>query len=121
MSIQTFPHQVTRLIFDVGQPYEKFRGRYEAAVPAADPRWPDELSGRHARWPDIARDLDGSSPDGFFLYWRANMSPCVDARYRSLAHGSDDPAGQLRAVAPANLGHRASRGTLDAPGRQRGC
>jgi len=34
--IGSFPHQVTRLVFDTGQPYEEFRARYEAAVPALD-------------------------------------------------------------------------------------
>jgi hypothetical protein len=28
--IGSFPHQVTRLVFDTGQPYEEFRARYEA-------------------------------------------------------------------------------------------
>ena len=36
MDIGSFPHQVTRLIFDTGQPYEAFRARYDAAVPAVD-------------------------------------------------------------------------------------
>ncbi len=36
MDIGSFPHQVTRLVFDTGQPYEEFRARYEAAVPALD-------------------------------------------------------------------------------------
>jgi hypothetical protein len=34
MDVLSFPHQATRLVFDAGQPYEKFRSRYEAAVPA---------------------------------------------------------------------------------------
>jgi hypothetical protein len=33
MEIGSFPHQVTRLVFDTGQPYEEFRARYENAVP----------------------------------------------------------------------------------------
>jgi hypothetical protein len=33
VNVSSFPHEVTRLVFDAGQPYEKFRGRYEAAVP----------------------------------------------------------------------------------------
>ena len=31
MDIGSFPHQVTRLIFDTGQPYEAFRARHKAA------------------------------------------------------------------------------------------
>jgi hypothetical protein len=75
MNVLSFPHQVTRLVFDAGQPYEKFRGRYEAAVPPADPRGRGEPGGRHARWPDGAADLGGPCPHGFVLYWRADMTP----------------------------------------------
>ena len=28
MDIGSFPHQVTRLVFDTGQPYQEFRARY---------------------------------------------------------------------------------------------
>jgi hypothetical protein len=46
MDIGSFPHQVTRLVFDTGQPYEQFRARYEAAVPALDE---NRLAGLAAR------------------------------------------------------------------------
>ena len=72
-----FPYQVTRLVFDAGQPYEKFRGRYEAAVPPADLRGPGGCSGRHARWPDLAADGDEPGRHGFVLYWRADMTPLM--------------------------------------------
>jgi hypothetical protein len=36
MDAGSFPHQVTRLVLDTGQPYDEFRARYEAAVPALD-------------------------------------------------------------------------------------
>jgi hypothetical protein len=32
MNALSFPNQVTRLVFGTGQPYEKFCGRYKAAV-----------------------------------------------------------------------------------------
>jgi Domain of unknown function DUF302 len=67
-------HQAARLIFDVGQPYERFLSRYEAAVPALDPRRPREFDGRHARWPDIVPATDMTSRHGFVLYWRADMT-----------------------------------------------
>jgi hypothetical protein len=73
-----FPHQVTRLVFDAGQPYEKFRGRYEAAVPPADPPRPDGFSWRHSRGPDLAA-ADEPAPHGFVLYWRADMAPLMNA------------------------------------------
>jgi hypothetical protein len=67
-------YQVTRLVFDADQPYEKFRGRYEAAVPPADLR-PGDCAGRHVRWQDVAADANGSGTHGFVLYWRADMMP----------------------------------------------
>jgi hypothetical protein len=75
MPVLSVPHQVTRLVFEARQPYEKFRSRYEAAVPPADPRRQGDLAGRHARWPDLAADTGQPSPHGFVLYWRADMSP----------------------------------------------
>jgi hypothetical protein len=74
MSHLSVGYGVTRLVFDAGQPYEKFRGRYEAAVPPADSR-PGNCPGRHVRWQDAAADTDGSGPHGFVLYWRADMTP----------------------------------------------
>jgi hypothetical protein len=74
MSHLSVRYRVTRLVFDAGQPYEKFRGRYEAAVPLADPR-PGDCPGRHVRWQDAGADTDGSGPYGFVLYWRADMTP----------------------------------------------
>ena len=68
------PYQASRLIFDAGQPYEKFRGRYEAVVPMLDPRLPGERAGRHARWPGIVPATDLSGRHGFVLYWRADMT-----------------------------------------------
>ena len=71
MSHLTVQHQATRLIFDADQPYEKLRARYEAVVPALDPRRPGESYGRHARWPGAVAEADASRQHGFILYWRA--------------------------------------------------
>jgi hypothetical protein len=75
MNVSSFPHQVTRLVFNAGQPYEKFRGRYEAVVPPADPWRLGGTAGRHARWPAITADQGEPRPHGFVLYWRADMTP----------------------------------------------
>jgi hypothetical protein len=70
MNVLAFPHQVTRLIFDAGQPYEKFRGLYEAVVP------PRTRCG--AATPDVTRGARPSpqnrtSPAG-------TVSSCTGAR-----------------------------------------
>lgn len=79
MNTSSFPHRVTRLVFEAGQPYEKFLSRYEAAVPPADPRWLGGLGGRHVRWPGTATDPDERGSHGFVLYWRADMAPLMTA------------------------------------------
>jgi hypothetical protein len=77
-SVRSFPHRLTRLVFDVGQPYERFRGRYEATVPSAAPRRLGDFAGRHARWPELdTAALDDPGPHGFVLYWRADMTPLM--------------------------------------------
>ena len=79
MSHRSVPHQVNRLIFDVGQPYEKFLGRFEAVVPPVDPQLPRDCAGRHARWPGIVPEVDLSRLHGFVLYWRADMTALMTA------------------------------------------
>jgi hypothetical protein len=78
MSHLTVQHQATQLIFDADQPYEKLRRRYEAVVPALDPRQPGESYGRHARWPGIVAEADISSQHGFILYWRAETTALMN-------------------------------------------
>jgi hypothetical protein len=87
-------YQVTRLVFDAGQPYEKFRGRYEAAVPPADRR-PGDWAGRHARRQEAAAGADGPGPHGFVLYWRADMTPELTG------------PGELRPCTAYLMGHHA--------------
>jgi hypothetical protein len=58
MDIGSFPHQVTRLVFDTGQPYEEFRARYEAAVPALDEKRLAEFAARGAAWSDKPRSAN---------------------------------------------------------------
>jgi hypothetical protein len=77
MNVLSVPYQVTRLVFDAGQPYEKFRSRYEAAVPPADPRRLGGITGRHARWPDLAGETGEPGPHAFVLYWRADIIPLM--------------------------------------------
>jgi len=85
----------TTPIFDAGQPYEKFRARYEATVPV-DHR---ESTGRHIRQPETTQD-HGGQPHGFFLYWRTTITtgPRSCTAYLMGSHcaaatsGGSDPA-----------------------------
>lgn len=75
-NVLSVTHQVTRLVFDAGQPYEKFRSRYEAAVPTADPRR-GESAAQRGRWPSGTAGPGELSPHGFVLYWRTDVSPVM--------------------------------------------
>ena len=77
MDISSFPHQVTRLVFDTGQPYEEFRVRYEAAVPALDEKRLAEFAARGAAWPEVVADADASAPHGFLIFWRLDTTPVM--------------------------------------------
>jgi hypothetical protein len=98
IKVLSVPHHVTRLVFDAGQPYEKFCGRYEATVPARDIRC-GEPAGRHIRQPADAPDGSGH---GFFLYWRANMMPLLNPRpCTAYLMGSQVIAEKIRGADPA--------------------
>ena len=77
MDIGSFPHQVTRLVFDTGQPYDEFRARYEAAVPALDEKRLAEFAARGAAWPEVVADADASAPHGFLIFWRLDTAPVM--------------------------------------------
>jgi hypothetical protein len=77
MDIGSFPHKVTRLVFDTGQPYEEFRARYEAAVPALDEKRLAGFAARGAAWPEVVADADASAPHGFLIFWRLDTTPVM--------------------------------------------
>jgi hypothetical protein len=77
MDVGSFPHQVTRLIFDTGQPYQEFRARYEDAVPDLDPSRLAAFAERGAPWQEVIADADASAPHGFLIYWRSDLTPVM--------------------------------------------
>jgi hypothetical protein len=77
MDLGSFPHEVTRMVFDTGQPYEEFRARYEAAVPELDPKRLAAFAQRGAPWQEVVADADASAPHGFLIYWRTDMTPVM--------------------------------------------
>ena len=92
ITVLSVPHQVTRLVFDTGQPYEKFRSRCEAAVPPVDPRRLGDFAGRHARW--LARPVPGGgaqpSIDASYLLYAAGATPTPDLAGPVRAHLQPD-------------------------------
>jgi hypothetical protein len=100
MSHLTVQHHSTRLIFDADQPYDKLRRRYEAVVPALEPRRPGESHGRHARWPGVVAEADISRAHGFILYWRADTTALINEN------------GEPRPCTRYLMGHRALADSL---------
>lgn len=78
-TVLSFPHCVNRLVFDTGQSYDRFRGRYEAEVPPAGESQAGRRTGRHAQCrPDGAEGAEFGA-HGFVLHWRADISPLMTA------------------------------------------
>jgi hypothetical protein len=77
MDAGSFPHQLTLLVFDTGQPYEAFRARYEAAVPALDEKRLAGFAARGAAWPQVVADADAAAPHGFLIFWRLDTTPVM--------------------------------------------
>jgi hypothetical protein len=65
------PRTVDRLIVDVDVPFDEFRARYEAAVPAYD------LTGLagFSNWSDVQADADRAAPNGFLRYGTIEAGP----------------------------------------------
>jgi hypothetical protein len=78
-TILSLPHRVTRLVFATGQPYDRFRGRYEAAVPPASEHHLGRSAGRHARCLQPDADVAEFGAHGFVLHWRADISALMTA------------------------------------------
>ena len=70
-------HIVDRLSFDVDQPYDRFRRRYELAVPFLDQEKINGLVQRSTPWEEVVADANMRAPFGFFLFWRSDITPVM--------------------------------------------
>lgn len=71
MTWSAVPRTVDRLIVDVGVPFDEFRARYEAAVPAYDLARLAAVS----NWSDVQADADRAAPNGFLRYGTIEAGP----------------------------------------------
>jgi hypothetical protein len=71
MTWTAVPHTVNRLVVDVDVPFDEFRARYEAAVPAYD------ITGlaRFSNWDEVRADADRAAPNGFLRYSTVDCGP----------------------------------------------
>ncbi|MFZ0319158.1 MAG: hypothetical protein WAL56_08530 [Candidatus Sulfotelmatobacter sp.] len=77
MSSTAISHQVVRLDIAVGESYDDFRGRFEAAVPMWDRDRTIELVLRKPTWSEVAGDVTASAPNDFLLYWKLDLAPLM--------------------------------------------
>jgi hypothetical protein len=68
-SISDTRYQAHRLRVSVEVPFDEFRRRFEAAVPAFDAEAFAALVRRKADWSEMVALMDASSPHGFLNYW----------------------------------------------------
>jgi hypothetical protein len=71
MTATVLTRTVRRLVVDIDAPFDEFRARYEAAVPAYD------LSqvARFSDWDGVVADADANAPNGFFRYSTIEVAP----------------------------------------------
>jgi hypothetical protein len=72
MSVTVVPRTVHRLVVDIAAPFDEFRARYEAAVPAYDlpaavPTFTD--------WASVKAAADRAAPNGFLRYATVEAGP----------------------------------------------
>jgi hypothetical protein len=70
-------YQARRLAVRVDAPFDDFRQRYEAAVPAYDVRAFDSLVERKAPWSEVLDLMNRSAPHGFLTYSRIDTQPMM--------------------------------------------
>jgi hypothetical protein len=68
------PHQVNRLVIEVTEPFDAFRGRYEAAVPEVDREKLAALVRRRAGWRELLAMAEAAAPHGFLIYWSSDVT-----------------------------------------------
>jgi hypothetical protein len=74
---RVFRHLVDRLAFDVDQPYDRFRQRYEKAVPELDLERLMSLVQHKAPWEAVVVDAQATTPLGFFIFWKLDTRPVM--------------------------------------------
>jgi len=73
MSVTVVPRTVNRLVVDVDAPFDEFRARYEAAVPAYDLA---ALAPKFADWAAVKADADrAAATTGFLRYATVEAGP----------------------------------------------
>ena len=66
---------VARLEIPVGDDYERFRARYEEAVPPVDLKRAFALADERAPWSAVQDLAEENAPLGFMIFWQVDVQP----------------------------------------------
>jgi hypothetical protein len=68
-SIETISHQVNRFTIPIGDTFDRFRNRYEQAVPVFQSERFESLVQRSVDWQTVLEATAENAPHDFILYW----------------------------------------------------
>ena len=75
--VSSAQYRVTCLTVDVGEPAERFRTRYEAAVPCLPTEEVKTLVEKQAAWSEMVSMIDAAAPFGFLIYGVNDVDPVM--------------------------------------------
>lgn len=70
-------YEVRRLTIGTDAPFDDFRTRFEAAVPALDESRFAQLVAGGAGWDEVLAAADAGAPHGFMIFWGRHMTPLM--------------------------------------------
>ncbi|MFI6762611.1 hypothetical protein ACIBF5_26105 [Micromonospora sp. NPDC050417] len=74
---QQTDYQARRLTIPVDAPFDDFRRRYEAAVPALDTASIAAMVERRADWSEVVEMARQQAPYAFFIFWSLDVQPLM--------------------------------------------
>ena len=81
--MDSFSHNVNRIVVEANCTFAELRDRYEALVPANEKATALARDGKS--WTEIVTDVNAISPYGFFIFWKMDTMPIM----RVAGHSGD--------------------------------
>jgi hypothetical protein len=75
--IRSVKYGVTRFTVDTGETAQRFRVRYQVAVPRLPTEDVKALVSRQAAWPEMVSLIDAAAPFGFLIYGVTDVDPVM--------------------------------------------
>ncbi|KPM51342.1 hypothetical protein ACG83_34990 [Frankia sp. R43] len=72
--VTTTNYEACRMTVTIDEPFDRFRERFERAVPRFDAARFEELDRQDAAWADVSRLTAENAPHSFMIYWSLEAS-----------------------------------------------